>query len=114
MKPVNWVGTSLKDLREFPQEVQRDIGYALHFAQLGVKHLQAKPLKGIEGGVMEIVSNFNTDTYRAVYAVKIEDAIYVLHAFQKKSKQGIATPKQEIDLIKKRLKEAKEYSKSVR
>lgn len=111
MKPLYWVGTALKDLKGFPQDVQRDVGYALHFAQLGIKHPKVKPLKNLEGGVMEIVSNFNTDTYRAVYAVKIGESIYVLHSFQKKSTQGISTPKHEIDIIKQRLKEAKEYAK---
>ena len=111
MKPVNWVGTSLKDLKGFPLDVQRDIGYALHFAQLGIKHPKAKPFKGMDGGVMEIVCDFKTDTFRSVYAVKIGNEIYVLHSFQKKSTHGIATPKQEIDIIKKRLKEAKEHAK---
>lgn len=110
MKPVFWVGSSLKDLKQFPEEVKNNIGYALHFAQMGVKHNDAKPLKGIGSGVMEIMSDFNTDTYRAVYTVKIGEAIYVLHSFQKKSKRGISTPKEEINIIKQRLKIAKEHA----
>ncbi|MCC2666551.1 MAG: hypothetical protein K0S63_467 [Gammaproteobacteria bacterium] len=85
------------------------IGYALHQVQEGIKPQNAKPLSSIGSGVMEIVCNFDTNTYRAVYAVKLGGAIYVLHCFQKKAKNGIATPKKEIDLIKQRLKEA-QYS----
>lgn len=107
LKDLYWVGSSLKDIKEFPKEVQRNIGYALHFAQSGYKHPDAKPLKGLGAGVMEIVADYNTDTYRAVYAVKIGDAVYVLHAFQKKSTKGISTPKHEIDKVKQRLKELK-------
>lgn len=110
MKPAIWVGTSLEDLKEFPNPVQREIGYALHQAQIGEKHHNTKPLKNFSG-VMEIVSNYATDTYRAVYATKIGDAIYVLHTFQKKSKRGIGTPKKEIDLIKRRLKMAQKLAK---
>jgi len=101
------VGCSLEDLREFPEEVQDEIGYVLHEVQLGFKSDKVKPLSGIDSGIMEIVSDFNKNTYRAVYAVKIGAVIYVLHCFQKKSKKGIATPKQEIDLIKQRLKDAR-------
>jgi len=110
-KDVVWVGNSLEDLVEFPEEVQDEIGYALYEAQLGLKPKNAKLLTEISGGVMEIVSDFDRNTYRAVYAVKIGDVIYVLHCFQKKSKHGIATPKQELDLIKQRLKDAKHLEK---
>jgi phage-related protein len=110
LKPVEWVGSSLKDLKEFPEEVRQDIGYALYLAQCGDKHPSAKPLKGFKGGgVLEVVENFDGDTYRAVYTVKLAGTLYVLHAFQKKSKQGIATPKQDIDLIAARLKCAQEH-----
>jgi len=105
MKPIKWIGSSLRDLKEFPEQVQKNIGYALHFAELGLKHDDAKPLKGIGGGVMEIVADYDSDTYRAVYTVKIKEVIYVIHAFQKKSKKGIKTPQHEIDLIKRRLKD---------
>lgn len=110
IKPTVWVGTSLEDLKEFPNQVQREVGYALYQAQIGEKHHKTKPLKGFSG-VMEIVSNYATDTYRAVYATKIGDAIYVLHTFQKKSKRGVRTPKKEIDLILRRLKMAQELAK---
>src|SRR5437868_3223739 len=104
-KPVEWVGNSLDDLKEFPEDVRQTVGYALYLAQCGEKHLSAKPLKGFKGtGVLEIVEDFDGDTYRAVYTVKLAGVVYVLHAFQKKSKQGIATPKQDIDLIETRLK----------
>lgn len=86
------------------------VGYALYLAQCGEKHRSTKPLKGFKGtGVLEIVEDFDGDTYRAVYTVKLAGVVYVLHAFQKKSKQGIATPKQDIDLIETRLKRAKEH-----
>jgi len=109
-KPVEWVGSSLEDLKTFPEEVQQVVGYALYLSQCGEKHPSAKPLKGFKGaGVLEVVDNFDKDTYRAVYTVKLAGVVYVLHAFQKKSKQGIATPKQEIELIETRLKRAKEH-----
>jgi phage-related protein len=103
---VVWVGSSLEDLRSFPDAVKDEIGYALHRAQEGKKHHNAKPLKGFSG-VLEIISSKQTDTYRAVYAVKLGDNIYVLHTFKKKSKTGIKTPKPDIDMIKKRLQEAR-------
>ncbi len=110
IKPVVWMGNSLGVLKEFPNAVQREIGYALYQAQIGEKYHNTKPLKGFSG-VMEIVSNYATDTYRAVYATKIGDAIYVLHTFQKKSKRGIKTPQKEIDLIKQRFKMAQDQAK---
>jgi phage-related protein len=110
LKPVEWISSSREDLREFPEDVQQMVGFALYRAQLGKKHPDAKPLKGFKGsGVLEIVEDFDGDTYRAVYTVKFEGIIYVLHAFQKKSKHGIATPKQDIDLIEARLKRAREH-----
>ena len=106
-KPVVWVGSSLKDLREFPAEVQHVIGFALYRAQTGDKHPDAKPLKGFGGaGVLEIVEDFDSDTNRAVYTVKLQDAVYVLHAFQKKSRRGSETPRHEIELVQRRLKQA--------
>ena len=103
-KPVQWVGGSLFALRQFPVEVRREMGQALWFAQMGDKHPSAKPLKGFGGaGVMEIVDDHRGDTYRAVYTVRFARAIYVLHAFKKKSKRGIKTPGHEIDLIESRL-----------
>jgi phage-related protein len=110
LKPVEWIGSSLNDLKDFPNEVQQVVGYALYIAQCGDKYPSAKPLKGFKGaGVVEVVEDFDGDTYRAVYTIKFADVVYVLHSFQKKSKQGIATPKQDIDLIEARLKRAKEH-----
>jgi phage-related protein len=106
-KPVRWIGSSRKDLKTFPQKVRSDIGEALYAAQLGDTDPAAKPLKGFGGvNVMEIVDRHDTNTYRAVYTAQFAGAIYVLHAFQKKSKTGIATPKKDIDLIHKRLADA--------
>jgi phage-related protein len=111
-KRVEWIGSSKKDLMTFPDEVQHDIGFALTMAQFGGKHESAKPWKGLGSGVMEIVSDYDTNTYRAIYTVNIGDVIYVLHAFQKKSKSGIGTPREEIELIKARYKKAVELSKN--
>ncbi len=110
LKQLEWISSSRDDLRTFPEDVQQSIGFALHRAQLGSKHPDAKPLKGFKGsGVLEVVEDFDGDTYRAVYTVKFEGVVYVLHAFQKKSKRGIATPRQDIELIETRLKRAREY-----
>lgn len=106
-KPVHWIGSSREDLREFPTEARRDIGFALSFAQNGRKHDSAKPLKGFKGaGVLEIVEDHRGDTYRAIYTVRFASAVYVLHAFKKKSKSGVATPRHEIELVERRLKAA--------
>src|SRR5260221_10331540 len=108
-KPVRWVGRSRDDLRDFPEAVRQRIGGALWDAQIGRKAPYAKPLKGFGGaGVLEIVDDFDRDTFRAVYTVRFAKAVYVLHAFQKKSKRGIATPKAELELIGQRLKRARE------
>jgi phage-related protein len=96
-------------MQEFPKQVRSDIGAALMAAQCGETAEHVKPFKGVGSGVFEITDRYNTDTYRLVYAVQIGRNIYVLHAFQKKSKSGIATPKPDVDLIKKRYKEAQEY-----
>jgi phage-related protein len=110
LKPLFWVGSAKKDLKTFPAEVQDVFGYALYLAQTGSKHLDAKPLKGFGGaGVLEIVDDFERRTYRAVYTVKLGDAVYVLHAFQKKSRRGIATRKEDIELIEQRLKQARTH-----
>ena len=112
-KPVRWIASSREDLRNFPEDVRNRIGGALWEAQLGRKASFAKPLKGFGGaGVLEVVDDFDGNTYRAVYSVRFAKVVYVLHAFQKKSKHGIATPKQEIDLIQQRLKRAKEDYRS--
>jgi len=107
VKLLVWVGSSLKELREFPSAVQDEMGFALYEAQCGLKPLDAKPLKGFGGAnVLEIVSDYRTDTYRAVYTVRFNDQVYVLHAFQKKSKKGIATSQSDIELIRRRLTQA--------
>lgn len=108
-KPVRWVGSSRDDLRGFPQKVRNRVGGALWEAQLGRRALFAKPLRGFGGaGVLELVDDFDGNTYRVVYTVRFAGLVYVLHAFQKKAKRGIATPKRDIDLIQQRLKRAKE------
>lgn len=109
-RPVTWMGSSHEDWQTFPGDVQDVMGYALYLAQCGEKANNAKPLTGFKGAsVLEITDNYDSDTYRAVYTVKFQDAIYVLHAFQKKSKKGIATPKSHIQLIEQRLNKAREY-----
>lgn len=109
-KPLFWVGSSKKDLKGLPLEVRRTMGFALFQAQSGGKHADAKTLKGFGGaGVLEIVEEHEGSTFRAVYTVKFAGAVYVLHAFQKKSKKGVKTPKAELDLIRKRLKAAEEH-----
>ena len=107
LKPALWIGSSYKDLRTFPASVQNVMGYALYQAQIGERHHRAKPLKGFGGaGVLEIVADNLGDTFRAVYAVKFATAIYVLHAFQKKSKSGVKTSTEDLILIERRLKAA--------
>ncbi len=105
---IQWVGDSKQRLQDFPEPVRKDIGHALYRVQIGEIPPSAKPMAGIESGVFEIVDNYSTDTYRAVYTLKIGQSMYVLYCFQKKSKHGISTPKKEIDLIKRRLRRAKE------
>jgi phage-related protein len=109
-KELCWIASTRDDLRGFPETVRQVIGYALYLAQNGHKHPDAKPLRGFGGaGVLEMVEDHDGDTYRAVYTVRFKDAVYVLHAFQKKSKKGIATPRADIDLIKERLKAATQH-----
>ena len=106
-RPLIWRGTSKADFTEFPSRVQREIGYALFLAQMGSRHAtMARTLKGFGGGtVLEIKESYQSNAYRAVYTVRYADAVYVLHAFQKKSTRGISTPKPELKLIEKRLKD---------
>lgn len=111
LKPVIWVGSSLRDLREFPDPVKDHVGYALYAAQRGGRHRDTKTLAGFGGaGVVEVLTDFRSDTFRAVYTVRFGDAVYVLHAFQKKSKTGIETPRREIETIARRLREAEEIA----
>jgi phage-related protein len=111
--PAIWIGSSLSDLKQFPDDVQHVIGYAIERAQIGGKHPSAKPLTGDRAfrgaGVLEIVDDFDGDTFRAVYTVRFPSVVYVLHVFQKKSKTGIETPKAEIERIKARLKMARKH-----
>jgi phage-related protein len=110
-----WVGTTLDDVRAFPEEVRREVGHALHLAQLGEKSPSAKPLRGFKGaGVLEVVESFEGNAYRAVYTVRFASGVYALHAFQKKSHRGIATDKHDIELVTNRLREAEEIDRSMR
>lgn len=114
MKRLEWIGTSKKDLKEFPKIVQGAMGYALHLAQCGERHGHAKTFSGIGNAkVLEIRENDKSGTYRTMYTLEIDGFVFVLHAFQKKSKSGIATPKPELDKIKRRLKEAQELYKKL-
>jgi phage-related protein len=114
-KSLLWVCSSKKDLKQMPSDVQDVFGYALDLAQSGAKHPDAKPLKGFGGaGVLEVVEDFDTCTYRAVYTVRFDSAIYVLHCFQKKSTTGIKTAQCDIDLIKKRFQAAQNHAKGIR
>ena len=106
---MDFVGSSLEDLRSFPEEVKEDIGYALFEVQRGLKPMCAKPLKGFGGAaVLEILEDHRTGTYRAVYTVRFAARVYVLHCFQKKSRRGVETPERELELVRRRLKIAEE------
>ena len=105
-QPLHWVASAKKDYQSFPPEVQAEMGFALGLAQLGAKHPNAKPWKGEGPGVLELVEDHRGDTYRAVYTVRFATVVYVLHAFQKKSKAGIKTPQEDVKLIAERLKRA--------
>jgi phage-related protein len=111
-KPLQWMGSSRKDLKGMPEGVKDAFGFALHLAQIGDIHLQAKPLRGFgSAGVLEVVENWDRSTYRAVYTVRFSNAIYVLHCFQKKSTYGAETPKPDLELIRTRLKDAEKHSR---
>ena len=103
-----WIGSSLKDLRAFPEEVRQVMGFALYLAQCGGKHPAAKPLRGFGGaGVLEVVDDHDGDAYRTVYTVRFADRVYVLHAFQKKSKSGAGIPRRDMARIRERLAQAR-------
>jgi len=110
LRPLVWLGTSLRNLRAFPDEAKKIIGDELQLIQFGGMPKDAKPFKGVGSGVFEIALRHDAEAYRTVLAVQLGRNIYVLHAFQKKSKKGIATPKPDVDLIKQRYKEAKELA----
>jgi phage-related protein len=114
-RPLEWIGSSHKDLMQLPADVRKAVGFALHFAQHGEQHPASKVLKGFGGaGVLEVVENDVGGTYRAVYTVRFEEAVFVLHCFQKKSKSGIATPKADMDVVRARLKMADALAKEIR
>jgi phage-related protein len=113
-KPLVWLASTKKDLMTLPEEVIDTFGYALHLAQTGKKHEQAKPLHGFgSAGVLEIVEDWRGNAYRAIYTVRFAAAVFVLHVFQKKAKSGIATPRQDMELIKQRLKAAEQIVKEL-
>jgi phage-related protein len=113
LKRIVWVASSFKDFCALPREVMREMGFALFVAQCGEKHPHAKPLRGFSGAkVLEIVEDHATDTYRCVYTVQVADAVYVLHAFQKKSKRGATTPQSEMAVVRSRLKWALAHAQS--
>lgn len=107
-RPVSWIKAARKDFEEFPEDVQEDMLNALTIAAEGGKSDNAKPFKGIDGGVFEIAIRYRGDAFRVIYAVKIAEFIWVIHAFQKKSKKGIKTPQEEVDLVRERLKRLQE------
>ena len=108
LRPLLWVASSKRDFQEFPTRVQNGFGFELYLAQTGQHPPSAKLMKGLGGGIVELVDDFDSDTYQAVYTVRFVDAVYVLHAFKKKSKQGIKTPQPDIDLVKRRLRDAEQ------
>ena len=112
MKKLTWLADSRSNLKAFPAGVRDDVGYALYAAQVGEMSAKAKPLHGLGGGVMEIAAQDPSGTYRAVYTVSIGESIYVIHAFQKKSKSGIPTPQPEMELVRQRLKQLRSEVKN--
>ena len=113
-RPLRWISSAKKDLLAMPDEVQQGFGFALYQAQIGLLHPDSKPLKGFgSAGILEIVEDWRGNSYRAVYTVRFAQAVYVLHCFQKKSKRGIETPAADMNLIRKRLKEAEALAKGV-
>jgi phage-related protein len=113
-KELRWVGSSKRDFLAFPPAVVSEMGYALGLAQLGGKHPRAKPWKGQGPGVFELVESFDDDAYRAIYTVRFESLVYVLHAFQKKSPSGIRTAATDVALVAERLKKAREDFEATR
>ena len=115
LEPVIWIGPTRRDFRALPRDVKSHMGYALYVAQQGGKHRDAKPLKGFGGaGVVEIVTDHRGDTFRTIYTVRLAGSVYVLHVFQKKSKRGRETPKNEMGLIAQRLREAERIAQGER
>ena len=110
-RKISWIKAARRDFEEFPKEVQGDMLDALTVAAEGGKSGKAKPFYGVEGGVFEITSRYRGDAFRALYAIKVDADIWVIHAFQKKSKSGIKTPRMEVELIHDRLRRLKEALK---
>ncbi len=111
-KPLHWIGSAKKDLLAMPDLLQQAFGFALYNAQIGLIHPSARPLKGFgSAGVLEVVEDCRGNTYRAVYTVRFENAVYVLHCFQKKARRGIQTPMRDMDLVRERLKEAERLAR---
>ena len=114
-KTLKWIGSSYKDLISLPGDIRREFGFALSLAQFGEKHINAKVLKGFGGaGVLEVIENNVGGTYRAVYTIKFDEIVFVLHCFQKKSKTGIETPKEDMNIIQSRMKLAEQISKELK
>lgn len=108
-----WISASLEDLKGFPEPVRRVMGFALFQAQCGGKHVQAKPLRGFGGaGVLEVIEDFDGNAFRAVYTVRFADAVYVLHAFHKRSKRRIETPRREMEVVRSRLRLARDVDRA--
>jgi phage-related protein len=115
LKSLVWLGSSRRDFSDFPEEVKSEMGYALFQAQIGGRHRKAKTFKGTgDAGVIEILDDFRSDTFRTVYTVRFASGVYVLHAFQKKSKKGIETPKADMHLIEQRLRDAEQLHKETK
>lgn len=113
-KPVFFIGSSKEDIKSFPEEVRKEIGFSLHVAENGGRAINTVPLTGFGNSMVpEIIVDCDSDTYRAVYTVQLKNAVYVLHAFMKKSKKGRETPKQDIQLVKRRLKAAEEHHREM-
>ena len=113
-RPLQWIGSSKRNLLTFPEDVRQAMGFALFTAQTSDEHSNAKALKGFGGrGVLEVVEQHDGDTYRSVYTVRLENVVYVLHCSRKKAKRGIATPKEDMDLIRKRLADAQEIDRAI-
>jgi len=111
LRPLVWMGSAKRDLQAFPTGAQKVLGDQLQLIQFGGMPADAKPFLGVGSGVLEIALHYATDAFRTVVAVQLESRIYVLHAFQKKSKIGKKTPQQDVDLIKQRYKAAQELAK---
>lgn len=114
LKPLRWVASAKKDLIAMPGPVKRKIGFAFYLAQIGEKHPATKPLRGFgSAAVLEVIEEYQGDTYRAVYTVRLKRAVYVLHCFKKKSTKGAQTPRPDMELIRSRLKAAEEMDEGV-